>query len=289
MVQKKIGVLLVICGMLSMLVGASTLPAPEIASAMPPLQPSPRPTLAPTAKSGDSDTPATEYGHITGTVIDTRTGAPAQGVSVNIGGVIVVSDENGNYDRWVPVGTYTVTLTLPPALGTPGQDTQMVQVNAGSATVQHLNFASQGAAPAVAEQQAAVVQPTASQPVAADTPAGGTPPTRLPRTAGEPNNAWLWLAVGLALVIVGGAMGIGPAASQFQALRPTYAAAANDRMTGATTKRRAALAGFDPNVLLADLLARDTRKPASRPAKQHAAQPEQDRLLATLLESGTVK
>ncbi len=281
MIQKKIGVLLVTCGMLAMLVGVSSWPAPETAAAMPALQPSPRPTLAPTSQSDDSDAQAApDYGHVTGTVIDARTGAPAQGVSVNVGGVIVLSDANGNYDRWVPVGVYSVTLTLPPALGTPSQETQMVQVSAGNATVQHLNFQSQGAASAtpVAQPaaQAVAADKPASQP-AVDTAGGATPPTHLPRTAGETNNAWLWLAVGLALVIVGGAMGIGPAAGRFQAVRPAYAATSQ-----ATT-------GFDPNALLAKLLADGARKPAARPAVQPAPRPEQDHLLATLLDVDRVK
>jgi hypothetical protein len=95
-----------------------------------------------------------------------------------------------------------------------------VSVLADTATVQHLNFRGQQAAPvvptAVAAQPAAA--PTAAaQPAAAPTAvAGGSPavmPTRLPVTSESSNAAWLWLMVGMALLMAGSLVGFGPGRS----------------------------------------------------------------------------
>jgi hypothetical protein len=160
-------------------------------------------------------------GHITGTVIDLNTGAPAAGVAVNVGGMIVQTDANGNYDRWLPIGTYTVTLALADGQGAPAQDTMMVPVEADAATVQHLNF--RGQAPAAAPTAVAVA-PAAEAPAAAAVPAAEAPaaevpateapaaqaPQRLPRTSSEGYSAWTWLAFGMVLLLAGGLVGFGP-------------------------------------------------------------------------------
>jgi hypothetical protein len=151
-------------------------------------------------------------GHITGTVIDLNSGAPSAGVAVRVGGVLVWSDANGNYDHWLPVGTYTVTLALADGQGTPAQDVLSVPVLADAATVQHLSFRDQQPAPAAAVAPPAAAAPTT---VAANAPAvaGGAPvglPTRLPVTSEGGSAAWLWLTFGMALLLIGGLVGFGP-------------------------------------------------------------------------------
>jgi len=150
-------------------------------------------------------------GHITGTVIDLNSGAPSAGVAVRVGGALVWSDANGNYDHWLPVGTYTVTLALADGQGTPAQDVLSVPVLADSATVQHLSFRDPQPAPAAVVAPPAVAAPTT---VAANVPAaaGSAPimPTRLPVTSESGSAAWLWLTFGMALLLVGGLVGFGP-------------------------------------------------------------------------------
>src|SRR5262245_11817600 len=136
MVRRKIGSTLAACGIVMLLFGMSVLPAQGAAPSPVRMAPSPRPALAPDKRSTD----ALLMGHITGTVIDLGSGAPAPGVAVNVGGAIVQSDANGNYDHWLPVGTYTVTLALADGQGVPAQDVMTVAVLADAATVQHLNF-----------------------------------------------------------------------------------------------------------------------------------------------------
>src|SRR5436190_21520837 len=107
-----------------LLFGMSALPALGAAPSPVQLAPSPRPALAPMKGSGD----AVLMGHITGTVIDLNSGAPSAGVAVRVGSALVWSDANGNYDHWLPVGTYTVTLALADGQGTPAQDVMNVAV-----------------------------------------------------------------------------------------------------------------------------------------------------------------
>src|SRR5262245_45667863 len=147
MVLKKIGRILAICGALMLAFGVSALPAqgaePARASNAPLLAPSPRPTLAPTSRPhGGGSNPGEEKGRITGTIIDLTTGAPASGIKVNISGVVVSSDGNGNYDLWVGAGPHTVALVLDPSQGEPAQGQQMVDVAADATVIVHLSFRS---------------------------------------------------------------------------------------------------------------------------------------------------
>ena len=219
MVRRKIGSTLAACGMAMLLFGVSALPALGAAPLSVRMAPSPRPALA--AVNGSSDTVL--MGHITGTVIDLSSGAPSAGVAVRVGGTLVWSDANGNYDHWLPVGAYTVTLALAQGFGISAQDVLTVPVLANEATVQHLNFRSPlpaSVAPtAVAAQpipaQPAAVAPTAVAPtaIAPTAVAGGAPvvvPTRLPVTSESGSAAWLWLTFGMALLLLGGLVGFGP-------------------------------------------------------------------------------
>jgi hypothetical protein len=145
-----------------------------------------RPTLTPVPSSdqggGSSEHAAAASGRITGTVIDSTTGAPAPGVSVLVGGARVTSDANGNYDRsGLAPGMYDVLLDISAERGLPDQGTITVALGEGQTVVQHLRFHSPAPAPA----------PT---PEAAPTPA------RLPVTAGEDSSVLL-LALGIALLV----------------------------------------------------------------------------------------
>ncbi len=216
MVRRKIGSTLAACGIVMLLFGMSALPALGAAPSPERMAPSPRPALAPV--KGSSNT--LFMGHITGTVIDLNSGAPSAGVAVRVGGTLVWSDANGNYDHWLPIGTYTVTLALADGQGTPTQDVMNVPVLADVATVQHLNFRSPQAAPAAPTAAAArpvAVQPAVATPTAvaenAPATAGGAPvalPKRLPVTSESGSAAWLWLTFGVALLLAGGLVGFGP-------------------------------------------------------------------------------
>jgi hypothetical protein len=206
MLRRKIGTTLAACGIVMLMFGVSALPAQGATPSPVRMAPSPRPALAPTSKSTNAYLPA---GHITGTVIDLTSGAPVAGVAVNVGGVVVKSDANGNYDRWLPVGSYTVTLALADGQGTPAQDIMTVPVQADVATVQHLNFRSPQT---VAAAPAATAQPAA--PKAAPAASGATP-KRLPRTGADSSGAesygaWIWLGFGMLLLLAGGLVGFGP-------------------------------------------------------------------------------
>jgi hypothetical protein len=216
MVRRKIGSTLAACGIVMLLFGMSALPALGAAPSPVRMAPSPRPALLPV--KGSSNTVL--MGHITGTVIDLSNGAPSAGVAVRVGGALVWSDANGNYDHWLPVGTYTVTLALADGQGTPAQGVMKVPVMADVATVQHLNFRGQQAAPAAptaASARPAAVQPVVATPTAvaesAPASAGGAPavmPKRLPVTSESGSAAWLWLTFGMALLLAGGLVGFGP-------------------------------------------------------------------------------
>jgi hypothetical protein len=269
MVRRKIGSTLATCGIVMVLFSVSALPAQGAAPSPVRMAPSPRPALAQDRRSND----ALLMGHITGTVIDLNSGAPAADVAVNVGGVLVQSDANGNYDHWLPVGTYTVTLALADGQGASAQDVMTVAVLADVATVQHLNFRSQPGAlvapTAVAAQPAAVPTAVAAQPAAAPTAVAGNAavvavesssvtPNRLPVTSENSNAAWLWLAVGMALLLTGSLVGFGPGRSPAMLL-------------GAQAANSALLRG-----LLAAPL------PAARPTTPRAARASED-LLASLL------
>jgi hypothetical protein len=268
MIRRKIGSTLAACGIVMLLFGMSALPALGAAPSSVRMAPSPRPALAPV--NGPSDTVL--MGHITGTIIDLSSGAPSAGVAVSVGGTMVWSDANGNYDHWLPVGTYTVTLALADGQGTPAQDVLSVPVLADAATVQHLNFHGQQPAPAVptaVAAQPAAVQPAVATPtaVAANAPAvaGGAPvgmPNRLPVTSESGSAAWLWLTFGMVLLLAGGLVGFGPVLGGRSPALVLRTHAAN-------------------SALLRTLLTVPVQ--AARPASPRAA-PAIDDLLAALLE-----
>lgn len=219
MLRRLIGLTLVACGALALFAGFGSLASTGITSALAQVGPSPRPTLPPTpppdsrerrTATGD----AGPMGHITGTVIDLTSGAPAPGVGVRVGEESVPTDSNGNYDHWVPAGMISVTLTLAPDQGTPAQELLMVDVRAGETTVQHLGFRSSPAqAPTstvapVATPMAVTAPsaPTAVPVVMMDPSVAMVPeaPARLPVTAAPAESAaWLWIMVGAGLLLGG--------------------------------------------------------------------------------------
>jgi hypothetical protein len=159
---------LMVCGALALALGLTVAPAPTAVSAMPALQPSPRPTLQPTPDfipdDDDDDEPTpVPYGRVTGTVIDTRTGAPAANMLVVVGDSLVLTDGSGNYDRWVPAGSYRVALQLRDGEGVVAQSAQEVGVTPSGTAVMHLFFTS----PAPVVPQAPTTEPT---PTAVPTP-----------------------------------------------------------------------------------------------------------------------
>jgi hypothetical protein len=224
------------------------------------MAPSPRPALAPTSKPTGGFLPT---GHITGTVIDLTTGAPVAGVDVNVGGVVVKSDSNGNYDRWVPVGSYTVTLALADGQGTAAQDMVTVPVQADAATVQHLNFRSpQHAAGAAA--QASAGQPAVAASTAVPAAGSAASPKRLPRTGidsygAEGYGAWIWLGFGMLLLLAGGLVGFGPVLGGRSAAMVLRAHAANSALLR-TLLSAPARARPQGDELLAELLAEEERR-----------------------------
>ncbi len=148
-------VMLIVCGTLLIAWGVGMWLLPTSASAMPTQQdPPPRPPVEPLpggggGGGGSSDPTPTPIpsGRITGTVIDQSTGAPAPDVEVSVGGVIVRTDANGNYERTrLRPGTYKVKLWLSPDEGTPLQEPQMVVLIGQTANVVvHLFFTPVGA------------------------------------------------------------------------------------------------------------------------------------------------
>jgi len=102
----------------------------------------PRPD-APTSvpDTSDDNKGDMQTGRITGTIIDSATGAPTPGVTVYVGGLAVRSDANGNYVRdGLAPGAYLVLIWLYPRVAVPAQDAATVQVWAGQTVVQHLYF-----------------------------------------------------------------------------------------------------------------------------------------------------
>jgi hypothetical protein len=219
---------MMICGIVAMMIGFTLLPLPTSSTAAPALQPSPRPTIPPVTMIPYSEPTPVPMGRITGTVIDLRTHAPTPNIAVQIGDTVVYSDANGNYDRWVESGYYTVTLELRDDQGAPGQPPLNIAVGPGDTVVAHLFFTS----PAPNELSAPITieAPTTepiSEPVAvvpalpevippklpytgvADTPATtiDRQPTFLPRTATTiPFNAQFWFVVGF--ILLAGGLGL---------------------------------------------------------------------------------
>jgi len=201
------------------------------APSAPMLQPSPRPTLMPTATALPTATPwpsanpaeAPQYGHITGTVIDARTGAPTSGMQVKVGDDIVISDVSGNYDHWMLVGSYTVSLLMADAQDIPEVAAATVAVTSSGTTVQHLSFRSPAPAPVaqataaptaepIAAPAAPAVAPVVAAPVIAPAPVttAAAMPDTLPTTGSEDQTTALWLWLALACVGIGGLLGMRP-------------------------------------------------------------------------------
>jgi|GEM_PF-575142 len=294
---RRISTTLIVGGLLLMFCGLRAWPAQGAEPTRPLAQPSPRPTLMPTAapapptavptttpvvasgdskSHGDGNTPAT--GRITGTIIDLTTGAPMPGITVDLDGLQVTSDVNGNYDHWLAPGSYHVALMLAPERGTPAQEPQMVDMQSGATVVLHLSFRS---------PPPPTSTPISATATAVTTHAAGAgaalKPTRLPVTAEQPSSVWLWLLIGMMLLVMGGALELKgswinvplPAGVQrlSRVMRPgqsTYLA--SERLpTG------------DPLNLLADLLAADPRPTQSAGAAAAPPAAENDDLLAALL------
>lgn len=193
---------LMACGVLALIFGMTIGPTPSPAAAMPALQPSPRPTLQPTpdfaTATPTSEVPTTvpppvdepagkdsvptpqPLGRVTGTVIDLRTNAPAPNKLVAIGDMMVLSDSNGNYDRWVESGYYRLALELRSDEGTPTQGSQEIAVGPGDTVVVHLFFTSPAPTP---EPMAPSAEPVMVSPVAIEQPAPVLP--TLPDTSVE--------------------------------------------------------------------------------------------------------
>ncbi len=196
-------VTLMLCGAILLMLGMVVVPTPVSVVAGPALQPSPRPPLDPTAPpEGGLPAPTPiPYGRVTGTVIDLRTGAPAPGKLVVIGDSTVISDENGNYDRWVVSGFYNLSLRLRDGEGRPAQPPQEIAVGNGDTVVVHLFFTSE--APPVPTAAPPVATPVPEPPAPADVVA--VVPVTLPVTAagGAGVPPGLLLVLGVALLGLG--------------------------------------------------------------------------------------
>ncbi len=185
--RQVVSVTLMLCGAIMLVLGMVVVPAPAPVVAGPALQPSPRPPLEPTAPpEGGLPAPTPiPYGRVTGTIIDLRTGAPAPGKLVVIGDSTVISDANGNYDRWVVSGFYNLNLRLRDGEGQVAQPPQQIAVGNGDTVVVHLFFTSADPAPS---QPTAAPEPTPTvAPPALPTPTPGdvtaVAPVSLPVTA----------------------------------------------------------------------------------------------------------
>lgn len=225
--QRKIGSTLAACGIVMLFFGMGALPAHGAEAPSVALQPSPRPALDPIKSSEGA---AIAMGHITGTVIDQRTGAPMPGIAVLVGDTAVTTDANGNYDRWLPVGSYSVALQLGTAQGTPAQGSLTVAVAANTATVQHLSFTSPAPSPAAPAAAPVRAITTAAHTGAAPKSVAAQAPKRLPRTGAGDSSAWLWLAAGMLLLLAGGTVGFAPIVGGRSVLALVRAQAADHAM-----------------------------------------------------------
>jgi hypothetical protein len=80
-------------------------------------------------------------GRIAGAVVDLSTGRPAAGVTVIVGGVAVLADANGNYERaGLEAGSYEVALALAYPRDAPAQGPVTLAVGEGQTVVQNLAF-----------------------------------------------------------------------------------------------------------------------------------------------------
>lgn len=169
----------------------------------------PRPTLTPqpTHRSNTHkerkhhDTSRAPTGRITGTVIDLTTSAPAPGITVAVGDVVVTTDADGNYNRTdVPSGSYVVALLLNEKQGVSSQEPITVDVAPGATVFQHLNFRSQlftSASPTAA----IMPLPSTQTPEAV----AEAKPKELPRTGDTTSNGWLYMLMllGISTLLLG--------------------------------------------------------------------------------------
>jgi hypothetical protein len=120
--------------------------------------------LPPEEKGSSGISSGSGMGHIAGTVIDLNNGAPRANIAVQVGSYTLTTDENGNYDRWLPAGIYTVTLMLDKSVGVTAQPELTLTLPVDDRVVQHLNFygAQTAPAPADAPHAPATPQPTAA-------------------------------------------------------------------------------------------------------------------------------
>lgn len=299
---RKMSTTLIVGGMLLMICGLGAWPAQGAASTRPLAQPSPRPTLMPTAiptatpalptatpvatssapKSHDGgDTQAA--GRITGTIIDLTSGAPVPGITVDLDGLQVTSDANGNYDHWLQPGSYRVALMLAPERGTPAQGSQVVDMQSGATVVLHLSFRSPPLP--TSTPPAATAAPATAAPVTKP-PAGAgeaLKPMRLPVTSEQPSSVWLWLVLGMMLLMMGGALELKGAWIKV----PLPIGQRRSRVTRLDHPVRLAStrlpAGDSSLNLLAELLATEPRPTQSAGAAAAQSAAAQDELLATLL------
>lgn len=132
-----LGALTVTLLMLSSLSAPAT---PAQAQEPPPRPPTTTPTTPPPAPADEpaASRPDPEpLGRITGTVIDTVSGAPIVGARVYVGGVLVRTDEHGNYLRdGLPAGSYTLWLGLD--RGRPEQVLRVLDLPPDGTIVAHL-------------------------------------------------------------------------------------------------------------------------------------------------------
>ncbi len=200
---RHISSALIALGAFLLMLGFSAL-LPDVALAQqePVLQPSPRPAVQFSGQPGSdaSSGQATAPGHITGTVIDSVSGAPVPGMPVMVGDLVLFSDQNGNYDTWLAAGTYIVNVAPAPEQGTVVDEARIVDVQPDTVTIQHLR---------VALPSPVIVAPAAEEVPVATAPEAA--PRRLPRTNDAPDAAWLWIAVGSIMVVLGLAIGVWPA------------------------------------------------------------------------------
>lgn len=288
--RQMMSLALVIGGALILLLGAVIGPAPLPVSAMPALQPSPRPTLEPTPDlrtatsvpatatpvpttatrapvatatavpseddddGGSREPTAVPYGRVTGTVIDLRTNAPAPNILVMVGDSLVISDGNGNYDRWVVSGYYNLGLQLTSEQGKPIQGVQEIAVGAGDTVVVHLFFTSPAPVIEILEPTATPVVdvPTAAPPAPLPVEEPAAPVAR-PAAApsGLPNTA-VPAAAGPGLWMIGGALLL--AAGVGLQLVPRRRRAAQQRLLDQLLHQKSVTSDAD---LLRDLLDRD--------------------------------
>jgi hypothetical protein len=298
---RKISTTLIVGGLLLMVCGLRAWPVQGAAPTRPLAQPSPRPTLMPTATpalptAAPSATPAATSsaskshattpaaGRITGTIIDLTSGAPVPGITVDLDGLQVTSDSNGNYDHWLPPGSYRVALMLAPERGTPAQGPQMVDMQSDKTVVLHLSFRSpplptSTPPPATAAPVAATA--VIAHPAGASTRA--TKPTRLPVTGEQPSSAWLWLLIGMMLLVMGGALELKGAwiTAALPARAPHLGRVARPSQPARMASKR--VPAGDPLNLLAELLAAAPRPTHSAGAAAARPATEHDELLAALL------